>query len=414
MRKTLLAIFFIAAVALAFAAPVKVTMWYAQTGIYSQTLLDIVADFNKLQEGKIEVEAVYTGSYQDTMQKLLAALVAGDVPTLAQIEQARIGQFVDGGAFQDLNEFIKNDPEFAATLDDFWPRFIAANTYEQGLLGFPLNCSTPLMYINRDLFRQAGLDPDNPPKTWTEVYAASKQIKTLGPDIYGYRFGNDDWLLEAYIWQFGGQIISEDGRKMLIYSPETVNAWNFFQKGVREGIFIFGTTGGNELDLSGRIAMVVRSTGSLGYLKQNAKFDLGATIMPMQEKQVVPIGGANVFMFSSRPKAEKEAAWEFLKFLTSTENTAKWSLATGYMTSRISAFESPEIQKIMTDDPRFALTYQQLRDSAVRRPWYGPYPEVHAMITSAWESVMSDPTKDVDAVLKQLHKDAQRVLDDYY
>jgi sn-glycerol 3-phosphate transport system substrate-binding protein len=84
------------------------------------------------------------------------------------------------------------------------------------------------------------------------------------------------------------------------------------------------------------------------------------------------------------------------------------------MTSRISAFESPEIQKIMTDDPRFALTYQQLRDSAVRRPWYGPYPEVHAMITSAWESVMADPTKDVDAVLKQLHKDAQRVLDDYY
>ncbi len=414
MRKTLLVLLVLAFVALVFAAPVKVTMWYAQTGIYSQSLLDIVADFNKLNEGKIEVEAVYTGNYQDTMQKLLAALVAGDVPTLAQIEQSRIGQFVDGGAFQDLNVFIKNDPEFAATLDDFWPRFIAANTYDQGLLGLPLNCSTPLLYVNRDLFRQAGLDPDSPPKTWTELYAVAKQIKALGDDIFGYRFGIDDWLLEAYIWQFGGQIISEDGKKMLIYSPETVNAWNFFQKGVREGIFIFGTTGGNELDLSGRIALVVRSTGSLGYLKQNAKFDLGATIMPMQEKQVVPIGGANVFMFSSRPAAEKQAAWEFLKFLTATDNAMKWSLATGYMTSRISAFETPEIQKIMTDDPRFALTYQQLKDSAVRRPWYGPYPEVHAMITSAWESVMSNPNRDVDAVLRQLQRDAQRVLDDYY
>ncbi|KUK80438.1 MAG: Putative Glycerol-3-phosphate-binding periplasmic protein [Mesotoga prima] len=415
MKRTfLIALLVVAVAAIGFAAPVKVTMWYAQTGIYSQTLLDIAAEFNELHKGEIEVEAVYTGNYQDTMQKLLAAMVAGDVPNLAQIEQSRIGQFVDGGAFQDLNYFIERDPEFAATLDDFWPRFIQANTYEQGLLGFPLNCSTPLMYINRDLFKQAGLDPDNPPKTWTEVYAAAKQIKTLGEDIFGYRFGSDDWLLEAYIWQFGGQIISEDGREMLIYSPETVAAWNFFQKGVREGIFIFGVSGGNELDLSGRIAMVVRSTGSLGYLKQNAKFDLGATTMPGQVKEVVPIGGANVFMFSARPQAEKDAAWEFLKFLTATENTKRWSLATGYMTSRISAFESPEIQQIMTDDPRFALTYKQLKDCAVRRPWYGPYPEVHAMITSAWEEVMSDTSKDVDAVLKNLQKEAQYVLDDYY
>lgn len=414
MKRSLLLVLLLAVAVFAFAAPVKVTMWYAQTGIYSQTLLDIVADFNKLNEGKIEVEAVYTGNYQDTMQKLLAALVAGDVPTLAQIEQSRIGQFVDGGAFQDLNVFIKNDPEFAATLDDFWPRFIAANTYDQGLLGFPLNCSTPLMYYNKDLFREAGLDPENPPKTWMEVYAISKKIKTLGEDYFGYRLGNDDWLLEAYIWQFGGDIISEDGETMLIYSPETVNAWKFFQKGVREGVFVYGTTGGNALDLSGRIGTVCRSTGSLGYLKENAKYDLGATVMPMQEEQIVPIGGANVFMFSSRPKAEKEAAWQFLKFLTSTENTKRWSLATGYMTSRISAYNSPEIQKIITDDPRFGLTYQQLRDSAVRRPWYGPYPEVHAMITSAWESVMSDPTRDVDATLKQLQKEAQAVLDDYY
>ncbi|HPE69524.1 MAG TPA: ABC transporter substrate-binding protein [Thermotogota bacterium] len=414
MKKALTILLLVTLAVMAFAAPVKVIMWYAQTGIYSQTLLDIIADFNKLHEGEIEVEGVYTGNYQDTMQKLLASMVAGDLPTLAQIEQSRIGQFVDGGAFQDLNYFINKDPEFAKTMDDFWPRFIQANTYDQGLLGFPLNCSTPLMYINRDVFRAAGLDPDNPPETWAQVYAAAKKIKTLGEDYFGYRLGNDDWLLEAYIWQFGGEIISDDGTQMLIYSPETVNAWEFFQKGVREGVFVYGTTGGNAMDLSGMIGTVCRSTGSLGYLKENAKFDLGATIMPMQVRQIVPIGGANVFMFSSRPAKEKEAAWEFLKFLTATDNTKRWSLATGYMTSRISAYESEEIQAIMESDPRFSLTYQQLRDSAVRRPWYGPYPEVHAMITSAWESVMSDPNKDVDGVLKQLHEDAQLVLDDYY
>ncbi|MGB9585866.1 MAG: ABC transporter substrate-binding protein [Anaerolineales bacterium] len=414
MKRRLVLLALLLCTALAMAAPVKVTLWYAQTGVYAKSLLEIVDNFNKQNQDKIFVEAVYTGNYQDTMQKLLAAMVAGDIPTLAQIEQSRIGQFVDAEAFQDLNAYIKTDQAFAATLNDFWPRFINANTFNGKLLGLPLNCSTPLLYINRDLFRKAGLDPDKPPKTWTELYAAAKKISALGPDIFGYRFGIDDWLIESKTWQFGGEIISDDGRKMLIYSPETVAGWKYFQKGVKEKAFIFGVTGGNELDISGRIGMVVRSTGSIQYLKDNAKFDLGATVMPMEKRKIVAIGGANIYMFASRPKPEKAAAWEFLKFLTNTENSRKWAMSTGYMASRISAFESKEMQAVLKADPRFGLTYEQLKESAVRRPWFGPYPEVHALMTSAWEQVMTNTDADVDAILKKLQTEAQKVLDTYY
>jgi len=95
MKKYIVLITMLVLVTLVLAAPTKVTIWYSQTGIYSQTLLDIVDEFNKLHEGKIVVEPIYTGSYSDTLTKLLAAMMANDLPTLSQIEQSRIGQFIE-------------------------------------------------------------------------------------------------------------------------------------------------------------------------------------------------------------------------------------------------------------------------------------------------------------------------------
>jgi sn-glycerol 3-phosphate transport system substrate-binding protein len=413
MKKLFTAFLLLSVALVVFAAPVKVIVWYAQTGVYSQTLLELIDEFNRLNEGKIVVEGVYSGSYEDTMQKLVAAMVAGNMPHIAQIEQSRIGQFLDGDVFQNLDEFINKDSAFKATLSDFFPRFIAANTFNNKLYGFPLNTSTPLMYVNRDVFRAAGLDPDNPPRTWMEVYQASKVIKALGDDFYGYRLGDDDWILESYSWQFGGDIVSEDGMEILLNSPETISAWKFFQKGLREGVFVYSRTNGNAMDLSGKIAMVCRSTGSLAYLKENAKFDLGATFMPYQVKKATPIGGANIYMFRNKPQTEKQAAWEFMKFVTSTPSTKKWALATGYMASRISAYQSPEIQELFINDPRAEITYLQLQESAVRRPYIGPYREIFNIMISGWQTIMTDMNADVEAVLKSVAEKAQKVLNEY-
>ncbi len=415
MRRVLIMGLVVLSFGLIFSAPVKITLWYSQTGIYSQTLLELVDEFNKLHKGEIEVEAVYAGSYTNTMQKLLAAMVGGGLPTIAQIEQSRVGQFIEGGAIQCLDEFIEKDPEFKAQLKDFFPRLLESCKYHGKLCGLPLNTSTPLLYYNKDLFRKAGLDPNKPPKTWSELYEYAKKISALGEDIYGYRVDAADWLIEAYIWQFGGEIISEDGKKMLIDNPGTLEAWKFFQKMVREKVAVFsGGKAGNALDLAGKIGMVVRSTGSLGYLKKNAKWDLGATLMPYEKRAVVPIGGGNLYIFASASDEQKRAAWEFLKFVVKPENTLKWALATGYMAARISAYNSPELQKLIKEDPRVGLTYIQLKERARRRPWFGPYREVLKVISDGWQKVLTEPDVDPAKVIKDVQKRAQEILDDYY
>ena len=394
------------------AAPIKVTFWYAGTGIYSQVLLTAVKEFNLLHKGKIEVIPVYTGSYQNTMQKLLTAMVGGETPVLAQIEQSRVGQFIDGGVLQNLENYVKNDPKL---LKDFFPALILACRYNGKLYALPLNDSTPLLYYNKDLFRKAGLNPDNPPKTWSELYEDAKKISALGKDIYGFRLGNDDWLIEAYIWQFGGKIISKDGRKMLIDNPGAIEAWKFFQKMVKEKIAIYTPNGkaGNTLDLSGKIGMVVRSTGSLGYLKKNVKWDLGATFMPYEKQKVVPLGGANLYMFASHSQKQKQAAWEFMKFVESPQITLKWGIETGYMCARISAFNSQKMQKFLKQNPLSKLTYMQLQ-WARRRPWYGPYREVFNVMLNGWEKVLVNTSANPAKILKEVQQKAQKILNNYY
>lgn len=415
MKKCIVLITVLVLATLCLAAPTKVTMWFSQTGIYSQTLLDIIADFNALHEGEIEVEAIYTGSYSDTLTKLLAALVANDLPTLSQIEQSRIGQFVDGGAFQSLTYYIDKDPEFKATVGDFFENFITAQTYDGNLLGFPLNPSTPLLYSNNDLLRKAGLDPETTPlKTWYDVYAASKAIAELGDDYYGLHFSTSDWILEQYMWSWGGEVISEDGETMLIYSPENVKGLEFMQKAIADGVWVWAASGGNELDLSGKVGFTTRSTGSLTYLQTNAEWEVGAQQMPLQAGKKVPIGGANVYMFKDRPTKEKAAAWEFLKYLTSTESTLKWALNTGYMCSRKSAYESEEMQTELAANTLKNVTYEQLKTRAVRRPWFGPYREILSIFTKGFQKAITDLDADCDQILKDVQKECQDVLDEYY
>jgi len=415
MKKAFLVILLsLLTVAVCFSAPTKVTIWYSQTGIYSQTLLDIISEFNAEHEGEIEVEAIYTGSYGDTLTKLLAAMVANDLPTMSQIEQSRIGQFIDGLAFESFSKYIDKDPEFKAGLSDFFDAFIESQTYDGQLYGFPLNPSTPLLYTNRDLFREAGLDPDKPINSWMDVYEASKAIAALGEDYYGLRFSTSDWILEQYLWSWGGEIISEDGETMLIYSPENVKALKFLQKAIADGVWTWVASGGSALDLAGKIGMTQRSTGSLTYLLTNAEWEVGAYQMPLQTGKKVPIGGANVYMFKNKPDAEKKAAWEFIKHLTSTNNTLLWAMNTGYMCSRKSAYESAEMQEELKEAPLKNITYEQLMTRAVRRPWFGPYREVLSVFTKAFEKVITDPEADCDQVLKETQEKCQGILDEYY
>ncbi|RKX87292.1 MAG: hypothetical protein DRP59_13230, partial [Spirochaetes bacterium] len=243
--------------------PVTIQVWYSLGAKYSAPLEDIITKFNASQD-MITVEGVYQGGYATTQEKLLAAYIADEPPVLAQLEQSLVGSFVANDALVPLESFIKADKDF--NIKDFNKYITQGATYNKKLYGLPINVSTPVLYLNRELFRKAGLDPDKYPTTWDEAYDVAKKISDLGPDIYGIRIYNSGWIIDSLFHQFGGTIFNKDNTKCLVNSKEIKEAMGFWKKMVDDGIAVYqGGKDGSTMDASGVVGMVMRSTGSIAW-----------------------------------------------------------------------------------------------------------------------------------------------------
>ncbi len=385
--------------------PVTIQVWYSLGAKYSAPLEDIIKNFNASQD-MITVEGVYQGGYATTQEKLLAAYIAGEPPVLAQLEQSLVGSFVANDALVPLESFIKADKSF--DVKDFNKDITQGATYENKLYGLPINVSTPVLYLNRDLFRKAGLDPDKYPTTWDEAYTMAKKISDLGPDIYGMRIYNSGWIIDSLFHQFGGKIFNKDNTKCLVNSKEIKSAMAFWKKMVDDGIAVYqGGKDGSTMDASGVVGMVMRSTGSIAWFKDNVKFDWGVAPFTLGTTKAVSLGGGNIYMLKKTTPEEQLAAWKFLKYLTNTKNQVYWSTHTGYMVSRKSAKESPEIQKILKDDPRYNVTYDQLK-YAFPRPTVEAWPEIEDMIQEAMTKIILEGAS-ID-ILDQTASDIDELL----
>ncbi len=413
MRKSFWILLLVMALALsgtAMAAKTEISIWYSLGAEYSAPLEKLISDFNSSQN-QIAVKGVFCGDYQATLEKLLAAVVSGKPPVLSQIEQMRAGQFIDNGSVVPLQNYINKDKEY--NIKDYNSHILNACKVNGKIYSLPLNPSTLLLYYNKDLFRKAGLNPEKPPTTWDEAYQMSQKISALGNNIVGMRLYPGDWTMEAIIWQFGGEVLSPNGRKVLFNQPEAVKALAFWKKMIDDGAAIWrGGREGSEADLSGRVGMVFRSSGSVEYMKANVKYDLGVAVMPKAKQFATPIGGANIYLFDKASSAEKEAAVKFIKFLTKPDNMLTWGINTGYMVSRLSALNSSQMQGLMKEDPRRMVTYNQLA-YARPRPSFGPYPEINKIMMDAFDEALlgkATPQAALDAAARK----AGAVIKEYY
>ena len=386
----------------------EIEIWYSLGAKYSAPLEVLIEKFNKSQS-EVVVKGVYAGGYASTTEKLLAACVAGNPPALAQLEQMLAGQFVDNQQVIPLQQFIDKDK--GININDYIPEILTAKK-DGKIWGLPLNPSTLVMYYNKDLFRKVGLNPDKPPQTWDEVYQAAKKIKALGKDYYGIRLYAGDWVVEAAIWQFGGEIVSPDYKKILFNSKESVEAVTLWKKMVDEGLALYGAgREASDQDFAGRIGMTLRSSGSLETMKESCNYEVGVARLPYAKRRATAIGGANIYMFAGISKAQQEAAWKFIKYLTTAENQGSWAAGTGYMAARKSALESAEWKKLFAEDPRRQVTYTQLEYSRPR-PLFAAYPEINKIIQDAFDAAIVGG-KTPQAALAEAQKKAETALKDY-
>src|SRR5437763_14475021 len=183
----------------------KIVWWHAMSGVNGDALNKIVDSFNKSQSA-IKVETVFQGTYDDLLSKLNTALASNAAPALAQVYDIGQAYMRQSGETVPMQAFIDRDK---FNTSDFEPAVLNYYKYQDKLQSMPWNASSPILLHHKDAFKAAGLDPEKPPLTFSEVTDAAKKLTKkdasgqttqygFGPSIYG-------WLFEQLMATSGAQ-----------------------------------------------------------------------------------------------------------------------------------------------------------------------------------------------------------------
>ncbi|MCZ0813192.1 MAG: ABC transporter substrate-binding protein [Pseudomonadota bacterium] len=346
-------------------AETELTMYYpiAVGGALTEVVDGIVADF-EAQNPDITVNAIYAGNYDDTRIKSLAALESGEPAQLAVMFSIDAYDLIEQDLIVPFESVIETEAE-QDWLSSFYPALMANGQIEGQTWGVPFQRSTIVAYYNKDMFRAAGLDPENAPTTWDELVEMGKALTS--DDHHGLMIpstGYPYWMFQALGIQNGQELMSNDGLTTYFDDPDTIEALEYWKSlSTEHGIMPEGTVEWGTLRqafLEGETAMMWHSTGNLTAVKNNAEFDFGVAMLPGQERLGSPTGGGNFYLFKDSTEEEKQAALELIKFMTAPEQAAKWSIETGYMGVSPAAYETEALKAYTAEFPPALVARDQL------------------------------------------------------
>lgn len=342
---------------------VNLDVWYALSGTSGEAFLSIVDDFNALNTG-ITITASYSGGYNDTSTKITGALSSNTTPDVLIG-----GQVTYTGAYGNFfaGEMAKSDAEF--DFDDVYEGLWEYGRYNGEICNIPYGISTNTMFYNKELAAGAGVDLEaNPPATWAEFMEVCKTIKAAYPDkeeFVPFIVSDQDWLTKTQLLQCNNPVIAHNED----YSEKTA-AWGveecakvaqWWQDMVREGTMdMTMNQNGTNIFSAGNAAFFAGSSTKIIEWSDLMGENLGAIEMPIFDKQAVAMGGNTISIFPSEDEARAQAAWTFVKYVTSTEANAKFAVNSGYMPIRLSAAETAEVKDAISRMPVYAVANKQL------------------------------------------------------
>jgi sn-glycerol 3-phosphate transport system substrate-binding protein len=380
----------------------KIILWHSLASRNGDAVNNLVTAFNASQNN-IEVEAQFQGGYSDSIIKLRAA-PRGMGPDIMQINDLTVRWAADSGLIHKMQDFINADKY---DISDYESSILSYYTLNGELYSMPFNVSVPVLIYNKEAVAKAGLDPKTAFATLDSCIASSKALKAAGMDA-GFIFSSYSWLVEEGMAIQGKDIFDNgNGRKSrptkVVNEDGLVNIFTKFKTAVQDPSSRYYGKGYAEPSTqfnSGVVGAYMESCGIYenAFTAAAGRWSIGYAPLPKvnpSDAGTVYASGGCLWIMDNDSDAKAKAAWEFVKFATSTEQQAIWSSNTGYIPIRKASVEHPIFKEYLKNkNPAIIVAIENLRNAkpAFAGGLCGVYPEIREIIQNEMDYLATNPS----------------------
>lgn len=320
-------------------------------------------------------------SYDEAHQTLLRSAMTNDLPDIYLSGYHLLPQAVrileERGQITPLTDLVAAEGE-GWVEENYADNVLALGMVDGTLYGMPFNASTPIVYYNGELVRQAGGDTENLPDTWDELLELAGKIDALGDDIDGMSYDVhdwwDDWLWQALIFQQGGDMMNAQETEIAFDGDLGINGLTLAKRIADEGgMQIIGRDESIQSFCAGTKGIHFTSTASVRSFGECAEgnFELLTHTFPILDKEngMLPTGG-NAAIITSQDPDKLDAVWAYVKFMGGPKGQEIAVLGSGYMPTNLLATGPDYLGDHYEENPNWTTS---LKQQPVARAWYG-YP----------------------------------------
>ena len=387
-------------------SPVTLTFWHSQTGPNAEALNKVIADFQAANPN-ITIDAQNQGTYSDIYKKSIAAINGGGLPDLSVAYESFVSEYQAANVVLPLEDYV-NSSKYglsAQDIQDFYPVYITDNQYPEynnQMLSFPFTKSALVMYYNADKLKEAGLSV---PKIWDEFVSSCKKFTG---DTKGYAINIDASTFNGAVYANGGKLINDDRKGWAFNGPAGVKFLRDIADMVKSGC-AYQISKANDDQAAfgdGKVVFTLGSSSGLSFYKtavdKGAKFNWNVAMLPQGANGGTPVTtsyGGNVTLFKSNSPEKQLAAWLFVKYFASTNVSASWSAATGYLPVRRSSADTQTVKDQFTKLPPYQVAVTEIQQYSRPETSVKGTQDTRTFIQDAWTAIIGDPSQDPQKLL---------------
>ena len=384
-------------------AVTEIPFWHSMNGELGKNVDALAQQFNSTHKD-VKIVPVYKGNYEQGLAAGIAAYRTGQAPAILQVYEVGTATMIHSGAIKPVYDVFK-DAGIKQDESVFVPTIAGYYSDAKGhLISQPFNSSTPVFYYNKDAFKKAGLNPEQPPKTWQQLAADAQKLRDAGMQC-GYSSGWQGWIqLESFSAWHALPIATQnngfDGLDAALEfnGPIQVKHIQLLEDMNKKGTFTYYGRKDEPTAkfINGDCGIISASSGSRVEINQQAKFHYGVGMMPYDADvkdapQNATIGGASLWVMKGKDEATYKGVAEFFAFLAQPEIAAQWHQKTGYLPVTTAAYELTKKQGFYQQNPGADVAIRQMLNKPplpfTRGMRLGNMPQIRIIIDEELESV---------------------------